>query len=132
MKAFYQRAYRIGEYLQEKIGFEMDIPDDGDPIDEIETLKNLCDEAHKKLNPGLYDDRGVGNKFDEMMGSPMDALKGISTIKKDPKQEAIQSHIKTIGECRTIQNLKIFEALVRNSGSEELQTAYDNRLKELQ
>lgn len=137
MKVFYQRAYRIGEFLQEKIAFEIEA--DINPIlnpkialSYVEELKLLCDEAHEKLNPGLYDDRGVGNKFDEMMGNPMDALEGISTIKKDPRQEAIQSHIKTIGECRTIQNLKIFENLVKNTNDPILTEAFNNKLKELQ
>ncbi len=49
----YRRLYPYAPYLNEEIGFEITIPDDGDPIAEVETLKSLCDEAHKKLNPNF-------------------------------------------------------------------------------
>lgn len=60
MKVFYQRTYSIAPYLTERIGFEIEAPDDcQDPAAEVATLKELCDKAHKELNPNLEEMKGT-------------------------------------------------------------------------
>ncbi len=125
MKVFYKRKYPIGSFLNEDIGFEIEIPDDGDPIDEIHTLKELCDRAHRELNPQM----ALINSENGPISIPVN---GIPTTKKDSKEEAIQSHIKTIEECKTIQNLRIFENLVRNTNHPDLTQAFTDKLNQLQ
>lgn len=59
MKISYQRMYNVGLYLNERIGFEIEAPDECDPIAELQTLKELSDKAHKELNPDLEEMQGT-------------------------------------------------------------------------
>lgn len=64
MKVFYQRTYSIAPYLTERIGFEMETEhfpfmDSQIAIDQVKHLKELCDKAHKELNPNLEEMKGT-------------------------------------------------------------------------
>ena len=48
-----------------------------------------------------------------------------------PKESVIQSHIKTINECNTLNNLKIFEKLVTKTADPQLTNAYTIRHEQL-
>lgn len=51
-KVSYQKAYIIGPYLQEKVGFEASI--DGDSPEEVlSKLRKMADDWHKENNPHL-------------------------------------------------------------------------------
>ena len=125
MKIFYQRAYYIAPFLQEKIGFEMEIPDDGHPLEEIQTLKDLCDEANKKLNPHLYTESGKPITIEQVR-------------EEEPLDKRIASLIEDINKCTAInyvnsygvqEGLIAYEDMV--AGHPELQAAYDLKLKQL-
>jgi hypothetical protein len=121
MKVFYQRAYPIGPFMQEKIGFEMEIPDDGDPVAEVSTLKELCDKAHKEINPGFNEqyEQGV---VSELEPKPIQPSTDMSP------EDAL---IETIGYCTTEKFLMGFKKQVDNSGSERVREAFENKLQSL-
>ena len=119
MKVFYQRTYSIGPYLTERIGFEIEI-DTPDPVAEVEFLKTMCDEAHKRMNPGLE----VTTDYSTIPGHPM------SEEKTDLSPE--DALIETIGYCTTEKFLMGFKKQVDNSGSERVRAAFEKKLKSLQ
>lgn len=125
MKITYQRAYSIGPFLQEKIGFEIEIPDDGDAMDEIQTLKDLADHAHGQLNPHLIDNS-------QPVESVITHSNSIPTtqVEKSP----IDSHIEAINGCTSLKSLDIFRKLVDRQREQypELGKAFDNKHNELQ
>jgi hypothetical protein len=69
-KISYQKAFVVGPYLQEKIGFEAepepyigcqyDGPNGMEKYDEVlTTLEKMADEWHKKAHPHLYQQEGA-------------------------------------------------------------------------
>lgn len=133
MKVFYQRTYSIAPYLTERIGFEVDTEIDSlmpdgkkiDPTTAVQSLKELCDKAHKELNPNL----------EEMKGTHVVPVQEeAATFYNQPtsKEQAIESHIQTINECKTINNLNIFKKLVEKTNHPGLTAAFQNKLKQLE
>ncbi len=55
----------------------------------------------------------------------------LPTIDYSAKENVIASHIKTINECKTLNNLKIFEKLVTNTNNNDLSNAYMAKHEEL-
>lgn len=128
MKIFYQRAYSIAPYLTERIGFEIDAPDECDPLEEIGTLKSLCDDAHKKLNPGLE----LEVNYSSIPGHPEYQKQQYPLESKAEltKQTAEQAMIESINGCSSIEVLNTFKLLVKNNPV--FQSAYDKKLEQLQ
>ena len=127
-KIFYQRAYRIGEFLQEKIAFEMEA--DVDPITDpelaseyVQDLKNLCDQAHKKINPGLY--------VENTMTGEVSMSSGSISIQKTSHEEEVQAVLKIIEDCHTLRNLEMFSNSVQKLNDQRLFDAYNNKKKQL-
>lgn len=127
MKISYQRSYPIGPFLQERIGFETEIdPTEIEPMDEIESLKRMCDEAHKRLNPNLPTD------YSDVQGHPQaEQQKPIPEVQTDPIEAQIQGHIEIIKMCRSIQSLRLREKTVERYGEQypELKKSYEEKLK---
>lgn len=112
MEVQYQRMYSIGQFLNERIGFEMEIPDDGDPVEEIKILKKLCDKAHEAINPVPFDE------------TPIEQPKENAPTKE-------QGLIQVIQLCNTLTSLERFRKEVERSGNEQVQNAFGNKLKQL-
>lgn len=47
----YSKKFPYAPYLNEDIGFEIEIPDDGDPLMELASLKEMAEKFHKDNNP---------------------------------------------------------------------------------
>ena len=54
MKVILHKLFPYAPYLNEYIGFEMDVADDCDPLVEVETLRRLAEESHRGRYPHLY------------------------------------------------------------------------------
>lgn len=54
MKVILHKLFPYAPYLNEYIGFEKDISDDGDPLEEVETLRKLAEQSHRERYPHLY------------------------------------------------------------------------------
>lgn len=125
MKISYQRSYPIGPFLQERIGFEIEAPDDGEPLTEIETLKQLCDEAHKKLNPNLTAD------YSDVAGHPQaEQQKPIPEVQTDSKEEQILGFVEAVQLCTSLTALNRFKTRVGELKDPRLTTAYEEKEKE--
>lgn len=111
----YRRLYPYAPYLNEEIGFEVSIPDDGDPIAEVETLKELCDKAHKKLNP-----ESLPTQTDYNTGQPREIQVEKIEIGDLPTQ--IQS-------CKELKVLESYKLMVK--GKADLEKLYLDKLEEL-
>jgi len=116
MKVFYQRTYSIAPYLTERIGFEIEAPDDcQDPAAEVATLKELCDKAHKELNPNL----------EEMKGTHVVPVQE----KEDNPDQAL---IDTINYCTNTRSVEMFKKEVERRNNPLITEAFENKLKSLQ
>ncbi len=131
MKVFYQRAYRIGEYLQEKIGFEMETNDWIDDLEKtkqgalyaVDTLKKLCDEAHKKLNPEMYSERSFQISPEELNPYP----EKLSNEERKIRTE--EGLIRDILSSPDLIVLESYHLLAKNNP--KLHEAYEKRKNEL-
>lgn len=126
MKVSYQRMYSIGVYLNERIGFEYDMPveptSEEQILTQVEVLKRLCDEAHRRLNPSL----GQISEAQYQSFSP-EKIPEQQVEKQSPGQiiEAIQKCTELDGDF----GLRSYKLL---TGNPLIKEAYDKRLKELQ
>lgn len=130
-KVQYQKIYPTGiNYLNHRVGVEIDLDETDNPDEAFKLARKLVEEWNAESNPSyaltmeyMEPQEGAGEySWDGKAGAitPM-----------PPKESAIESHIKTINECKTLNNLKIFEKLVTNSNSPELTQAYTKRHQEL-
>lgn len=53
-KIIYSKIYATSQFLNERIGVEVDINEGEDAKVALQTAKNLADEFHKDANPELY------------------------------------------------------------------------------
>lgn len=124
----YKRKYPIGSFLNEDIGFEYEVPEGGNPIEAIQMLKEMADKAHELLNPGL----SVQVDYSTIHGHPMSAEPEEKLSPEQQRQKAIDGHIQTISECKTLEHLNRFASLVGRTRDEKLTEAFENKLQSLQ
>lgn len=129
MKISYQRSYPIGPFLQERIGFETeeDLDIHGDPqmiMDDVARMKELCDEAHKRLNPNLPSD------YSDVQGHPQaDQQKPIPEVQTDSKEEMILGFIEAVQLSTSPTALSRFKTRVEELKDPRLTKAYEEKLK---
>lgn len=122
----YQKIYPTGiNYVNQKIGYEASLDEGDSPTEAIKRLKELADAANLETNPSY----AVAMEYN---GNGQTGVNPLPDKVLAPKESAIQSHIKTINECKTLNNLKIFEKLVQNANNEELTAAWNNKWKTFQ
>jgi hypothetical protein len=116
MKISYQRSYSIGPFLQEKIGFEIEL-DTPDPVKEVEFLKNMCDEANRRLNPN----------YPSPNESPQ--LSESQPIKEVQIDREIGVKAEDILSCKDKNTLLSYRFLLK---TDELRNAYGKRMEEIE
>jgi len=94
----------------EKFAIEGDLAEQESPLEAYTELGKIIDEAFKEAHPK--------------------AIEQPKEIQVDKKPTPVSNMITAITTCTTIDTLKTFEKLAKSKP--EFQTAYDNRLKELQ
>ena len=124
MKVILHKLFPYAPYLNEYIGFEKDIDDSADPFKAVALLREMTEIAHRERYPHLYP-----NGNEAMVESFAPPIQQEKLTNEERKQQTIQSHIKTINECNTLQNLNIFKGLAENN--QEIKYVFDNKLKEL-
>lgn len=125
----YRRLYPIGPYLNEEIGFETSISDDGDAMAELETLRSLCDDAHKKLNPGL--ELSINSEYSHLLQNHPSIPE--TQVERTPKDKAIDAQIITINSYSDKAKLEtFFKSMVERANEPRLTEAYELKLKSLQ
>ena len=123
----YRRLYPIGPYLNEEIGFEIEIDDkqpDGNEAAiffSLTELKKLCDEAHKKLNPHLGET--------SMAQYQSFAPERIPEQQVD-KRTNVEFMIDDIAACADLKILDTYRFIAK--ADPRIKEAYEKRFDELQ
>lgn len=113
----------IGNYLNKRYGIEMDFPDDSNPLDNFKYLNDVITAVHMAEYPLCYKD---GKPLFSNYQGEEETEKQVERKPESP----VHSMIQAITTCTEVATLKTFEKLAKSKP--EFQTAYNNRLKELQ
>ena len=124
MKIKVEPLLPTGNYLNVRIGIEKDFPDNANEMDSVFEVWDNIIAMHMKRYPHLYKDGQPlyeGYKGEEQ--TPVEVQ-----IKK--QENPVNNMIQAITSCTEVKVLETFRKLA--ASKPEFQTAFDNRLKELQ
>lgn len=116
----YQKAFNIGPFLQEKIGLEIEIDDTESAESALSTAKEIAESWHKANNPQLE-----GMTITEVLPHPS----GIIDEPLVPREQRIAALIADINSCCEVKVLESYRLMAKVN--DQLQAAYDNKMKEL-
>lgn len=133
----YQKVFPLGQYINERIGVEIQVDPDESEVDALREAKRIVEQFHKDNNPQLYTETPIQPQY--FNGSfPIHDKEGNrihSGVNIEPITPKTQPHstIEAINSCTTLKVLQEFDLIVQNMGKKypEIQEAYDNKLKEL-
>lgn len=130
----YHQTIPTGSYANEKIGVEVELSEGDTPEQAFAYAKEMIDKIHRENNPQLYGvqqketipiiEKSEYSNVSEMYDA---VVKPLTPAEK--KQLQIQSTIKQIQEITELKVLESFKLIA--SKNPELQTAYNNKEKEL-
>lgn len=131
-KILYQKIFPTGmAYLNHKIGVEVEV-EEGDDYDEcFRGAKALVEQWNIESNPSYAMTMEYMKPMSAEDIASATALRPIQTTSVDPKESAIESHIKTINECQTLNNLNMFKRLVENTNDTKLLKAFNDQYEKL-
>lgn len=134
MKIKVEPLLPTGNYLNVRIGIEMDMPDGASPNFAIKQLWDTIIDIHKDKYPNLYTPEGKP-KFEFYQGEDGKPAKQVESVKLS---DELSTLIDAINKCTQIEvsdgledySLKSYHTLAKKN----LQsiTAYNDKLKELQ
>lgn len=117
----YQRTFNLGNYSSERIGADVLLMPGDSANEALDTARKLVEEWHVKNNPQMYTpDVSVIPKIEPVR----------SQVYKDAGLTKEEIAIKEIMSCKELKVLESYKFIVK--GKPELETAYNNKLKELQ
>jgi hypothetical protein len=125
-KVSYQKLFSIGNFLNERIGFEASIDEGESPEAVVKHLKEVADNLHKEMNPGLE----IHVNYDAIPYSNFGSHKENQEEEKIPngKEERIASIIRQINGCTEKKVLEAFHLLAKSSP--EILSAYNKKMEE--
>lgn len=127
MKVGYSTTIPVSAYgIKDNAWCEIEVEDGREFAEVWGELKEKVDAAVKEKYPHLYN----GNEQPQFAETTNQ--QEFQLTQPTSKEEAIQSHITTINECKTINNLMIFTKLVEKTNHPDLTAAYQNKLQSLQ
>lgn len=121
----YTKTYNLGSYQSEKIGVEISINEGENAMEALDTAKKLCQEFHDKNNPEPF---VSGETI--IQPASTEPIPEIKVDKKTAKEQQEQNLIDAINSCTELKVLESYRLIAKSN--EKLQTAYDNKLKQLQ
>lgn len=101
------------------LGKEVEIPDGADDIAEYIKQNERLEKAWMAMNPQI-----------NWLPTTESSYNGKSETLPS-KESAIESHIKTINECQTLNNLNMFKRLVENTNDTKLLKAFNDQYEKL-
>lgn len=134
MKIKVEPLLPTGNYLNVRVGVELEVPDDGDMKSEINTLWDNILAIHMERYPHLYTKEGkplyegYKGEGDECRGTQIKNVE--EPIKKEPKRSAEDEMVSSILSCKELKVLESYRLIARNNPI--FQEAYNLKLKELQ
>lgn len=127
----YEQLFPTGVYANQRYRVIGTIEEGDEITDCFKYLKEKVEKTFVELNPQIqWSEHDEKDKFIKEWNQPIEKSSQKENL-LPPKESVIQSHIKTINECKTLNNLKIFEKLVHNSKDEDLSQAYMKKYQEL-
>jgi hypothetical protein len=117
-KVNYQKTFNLGNYTSEKIGVEL-VLHQGESADKaLDIAKELVEEYHKRHLVTISPD------YEHLVEYPVS-----NVIKTQSPQTLAEKTKQFIDECKTIEDLKAWELMSKNSS--ELKEYYNNKLLKL-
>lgn len=128
MKVGYSTTIPVSAYgIKDNAWCEIEVEDGREFAEVWGELKEKVDAAVKEKYPHIYNGKEQPQFAETLVHQNFE--QHIADIKPTSKEEAIQSHITTINECKTINNLMIFTKLVEKTNHPDLTAAYQTKLK---
>lgn len=135
MKIKYEQLYPAANYLNCRIGLEMDVDDNANIEFELANLKHITTAFHMKEFPFFYKD-GVPLYLPQSATTldykGEDEMKGTKVRDVVEPIDKIESWKTVISMCTSITALERFKPQVDREQNQELTEAYNNKLKQLQ
>jgi hypothetical protein len=128
-KINYQRTFNLHNYSSERIGVECDLFHNEDVNIALDNAKKMVEEWHTANHPELYQDKTpdipvIGK---QLKGGLETEVVRYDVSKQPFKEESLEEQINS---CKSPTVLKaVYEKIVK--GKPELETAYNQKLKEL-
>ena len=114
-KINYQKVFPLGMYINERVGVEMSLSHEDNPMEVLATAKELVEQFHKENNKGLY-----------LTVNP-DAIPEVQQPKA--KLSPTETYKQAISRCTSTEELATYLLIVKNNP--DLQTTYDNQWETL-
>lgn len=134
-KVSYQKTYSIGPYLTDRVGFEADVIEEIQSVeDSLSQLKDMADRWHRKENPHLYQESNTIISVPTATtpnATPLESYRYAPPREIQTDKSAPGTYLSDIQSATTLEELKTFKTIARSPGNEELYKAYNNRVAEL-
>lgn len=129
MKIKVEPLYPTGNYLNVRLGIEMDVSPNQTTGEAINEAWDALTAIHRTRYPHLYNEDGTA-KYEMYKGE--DEMKGTKVRDVVEPIDKIQSWKQVISMCTSIGALERFKPQVDRENNPELTEAYNNKLKALQ
>jgi len=116
VKVIYQKVFPLAQYVNEKIGIEIELDGMDDENKAFKIAKDTVEKWHKEGNPQLQE-----------VSQPGEAPIPVIQIQKEEK--AIGLYVEDIMSCKSLLVLDTYKPLIK--GKVPLETAYNVRRKQL-
>lgn len=116
VKVIYQKVFPLAQYVNEKIGIEIELDGMDDENKAFKIAKDTVEKWHKEWNPQLQE-----------VAQPGEAP--IPVIQVDKEEMATGLYIHDIMSCKNLLVLDIYKTLVE--GKPELEEAFKKRRSQL-
>ena len=120
----YQKAFVIGPYLQERVGFEAEIDDAEDEAKALSKLKEIAEQWHIANNPQVHASENSLNPY-----GPEQSWAIPASIQVEKNEPAIGIKPEDILSCNDLKVLETYKFLVKKD--KELERAYMEQYERL-
>ena len=114
----YQKVFPLAQYVNEKIGVEIQVDEWDDPAEALQKAKKMVETFHRESNPQL----------ESMAATAIDSVP-IPSIQVQKPKDTVSLTIEQINQASDITVLESFKLLA--SRNPQIKEAYDKRLNEL-
>lgn len=119
VKIKYEQLFPTASYLNCRIGFETEISDLENPMQELSRLKNIAQAFHMKEFPQFYEKEKPIYQGEEFMPE----------IQIEKKPEGYEKYLQDVENCKTIEDLESMRVIC--AMNPKLQDAFNERMKAL-
>ena len=138
----YQKVFPLGQYINERIGVEIDCNlETESPFELLKEAKEFVEKFHKDSNPQLYQEKIFGetkdlgwycpkaNITEEDLKEKMPNVYEFIPTKQTAKEQQVQNFKTAIETTTNIKNLLLFDKLVQRENNPILTDVYNLKLK---